>query len=348
MSFLWPSMLIALLAVPLLALAYAALNHKRAARAAGFGSLQPARERAPGIRRHIPAALFLLSLAIILAALARPQAQVSLPRVEGTVILVFDVSASMGAADVEPSRMEAAKAAAREFILSQPETVKIGLVSFSSSGFTVQSPTNDANSLLAAIDRLSPTRGTSLGQGIVAALNTIAVESGLKPPEQADGSESSATGSPAPDAQQGIPPDDRLLARLPEGPYPSSVIVVLSDGENNQSINPVEAAAAAKAHGVRVDALGFGTTAGANLEVDGFTVHTSLDEDVLRAITQAAGGTYFSPQNRQDPKTVYASLTPQLVIKPETMEITALFAGAGLLMLLAGSLCSMLWFNRLL
>ena len=116
---------------------------------------------------------------IILVALARPQAEVKLPRVEGTVILVFDVSASMGAKDVEPSRMEAAKVAAREFVLSQPETIKIGIVSFSGSGFTVQTPTNDPNLLLAAINRLKPTSGTSLGQGILAALHTIAVDAGL-------------------------------------------------------------------------------------------------------------------------------------------------------------------------
>ena len=84
----------------------------------------------------------------MLVALARPQAQVSLPRVEGTVMLVFDVSASMGATDVQPSRLEAAKAAAREFVLSQPSTVQIGIVSFSGSGFTVQTPTNDANTLV--------------------------------------------------------------------------------------------------------------------------------------------------------------------------------------------------------
>ena len=116
---------------------------------------------------HVPPALFLLSLLIILLALARPQAQVSLPRVEGTVIMVLDVSASMGATDVDPSRLEVAKAAAREFIQSQPETVKIGMVSFSSSGFTIETPSRDTAALLSAIDRLQPTAGTSLGQGIL-------------------------------------------------------------------------------------------------------------------------------------------------------------------------------------
>ena len=179
MTFLWPSMLLALLVVPLVVGLYLSMNRKRRSLAAEFGGVQPSSSRAPGFRRHLPAALFLFSLVIILVALARPQAEVSLPRVEGTVILVFDVSASMGATDVEPSRMEAAKTAAREFVLSQPETIKIGIVSFSSSGFTVQTPTNDPNLLLAAIDRLQPTSGTSLGQGILAALHTIAVDAGM-------------------------------------------------------------------------------------------------------------------------------------------------------------------------
>ncbi len=130
---------------------------------------------------------------IILVALARPQAQISLPRVEGTVMLVFDVSASMGATDVEPTRLEAAKTAAREFVLSQPETVQIGIVSFSGSGFTVQAPTNDANTLLNTIDRLEPTSGTSLGQGILSALHTIAVDAGLATGESATEGDAAAT-----------------------------------------------------------------------------------------------------------------------------------------------------------
>ena len=141
--------------------------------------------------------------------------------------------------------------------------------------------------------------------------------------------------------------EERLLAQLPEGKYPASVIVLISDGENNQSIDPLRAANAAAEHGVRIDTLGFGTTAGADLDLDGYSVHTSMDEGTLQQIAQAAGGTFYAAQSEQDPKAVYASLVPQLVVKPESMEITALFAGAGILMLFLGGLFSMLWFNRL-
>ena len=119
--------------------------------------------------------LFLIGLTILLIALARPQAVLSLPRVEGTVILAFDISGSMAADDLKPTRMEAAKVAARDFVQRQPPTVQIGVVAFSDNGFTVQAPTNNQDTILAAINRLTPQRGTSLGQGILASLKTIAV-----------------------------------------------------------------------------------------------------------------------------------------------------------------------------
>jgi Ca-activated chloride channel family protein len=353
MTFIWPSMLFSLLLLPVVVLAYVRLQGRQRALANSFYAFgaQAARRPTPGFRRHVPPIIFLLSLAVLLVALARPQAQVNLPRIEGTVMLVLDVSASMGATDVEPSRLEAAKAAARDFVLSQPSTVQIGVVSFSGSGFTVQAPTNDADALLKTIERLQPTSGTSLGQGIVTALYAIAVDAGLITEDPAasstQGNDPAASPTAAPGDQPAGPRQENLLARLPEGAYPASVIVLLTDGEHNQSIDPVDAAVAAAEHEVPVHALGFGTPAGATLEIDGFNVHTALDEGTLQQITGAAGGEYFAAQGDQDPKQVYAKLTPQLVVKPEDMELTSVLAGAGMLMLLVGSLLSMAWFNRL-
>jgi Ca-activated chloride channel family protein len=347
MTLLWPSMLLLLLVIPVIVGLYLWLDRRRRSMAAKFGPGQPARNNRPGFRRHIPAVMFLLGLVIILIALARPQAEVRLPRVEGTVILVFDVSASMGAKDAEPTRIESAKVTAREFVNSQPETVKIGIVSFSGSGLTVQTPTSDKNILLAAIDRLEPTKGTSLGQGILAALNTIAVDAGLKTAEQSSADQAAAGQEASEESGEPVSPDAQLLAQLPEGEYPSSVIVILSDGEDNQSINPLEAAQAAAERGVRIDALGFGTTAGTTLELDGFIVHTALNEALLQQITEVGGGAYYAAHSESDPQEVFANLTPQLVVKAEKMELTALLAGASLLVLLIGSLFSLLWFNRL-
>src|SRR5919199_6666366 len=177
MSFIWPQMLALLVLLPLFVGLYLRLQQRRRRLVASYGSLglvQAAAGRGLGARRHVPPALFLAGLTILIVALARPQAVVSLPREEGTVILAFDVSGSMAADDLKPTRMEAAKAAAREFVQRQPRTVQIGVLAFSDSGFTVQVPTNDQEAILAAINRLTPQSGTSLGQGILDSLNTIA------------------------------------------------------------------------------------------------------------------------------------------------------------------------------
>ena len=341
-------MLFTLLAIPALVALYLRLQRRQRVLVTSFRSPdrgQPVNKNAPGFRRHLPPLFSLAGLAIILVALARPQAEISLPRIEGTVILVFDVSASMGATDVEPSRLEAAKTAAREFVLSQPETVQIGIVSFSGSGFTVQTPTNDTNTLLSTIDRLQPTSSTSLGEGILAALNTIAVDAGLTAIDPAVDTDTAAMELAG---QTSEPVQEETLVELPEGLYPSSVIVLLSDGENSQGSDPLEAAQAAAEHGVRIDALGFGTTAGITLEVDGYSVHTALDEGTLQQIAQAAGGAYYAAQSEADPAEVYANLSPELVVKTESMEITSVLAGGSILILLVSSLFSMLWFGRLL
>src|SRR5689334_12144714 len=143
MSFIWPLMLVSLLLVPLLILLYLRLQQRRKQIVARYGTLgivQAGGRRPLGWRRHIPAVLFFAALTILFIALARPQAVVSLPRLQGTVLLAFDVSGSMAATDLQPSRMEAAKAAARDFVTRQPSTIKIGVVAFSESGFTIQLP----------------------------------------------------------------------------------------------------------------------------------------------------------------------------------------------------------------
>jgi Ca-activated chloride channel family protein len=329
MSFIWPAMLVALLLVPLAIGLYVRLQRRRRRYVAAYGAmgLAPAAGRSGlGRRRHIPAALFLLGLTILLLALARPQALVSLPRQEGTVILAFDVSGSMAADDLKPTRMEAAKAAARDFVQRQPRSVQIGVVAFSDSGLAVQAPTNDQDVVLAAINRLSPQRGTSLGQGILASLNTIATAKG-----QGERLYSNLMPTPTP---------------VPKGSDTSSVIVLLTDGENNESPDPQAAAQAAADRGVRIYTVGIGSTAGTTLHANGFTVHTQLDEAALQQIAQLTEGAYYNAENGQDLQAIYENLDLQLVVKPEKTEITALFAGVGILVLLIGGVCSLLWFSR--
>jgi Ca-activated chloride channel family protein len=265
---------------------------------------------------------------MLLLALARPQTVINLPRIEGTVILGFDVSGSMAADDLQPTRMEAAKTAAREFVQHQPASVLIGIVAFSDGGFTVQKPTNDQDAIMATINRLTPQRGTSLGQGILTALNTIAAESAPAPPP--DGA---LTPAPTP-------------TPVPKGTYTPAVIVLLTDGENNQDPDPLAAAQAAAERGVRIYTVGIGSAAGTTLHVDGFTVHTQLDEPLLRQISQLTDGMYYNAENEEDLRAIYQNLDLRLVVKPEKMEVTSIFAGASILILLIGGTFSLVWFSR--
>jgi Ca-activated chloride channel family protein len=334
MSFIWPAMLLFLFAIPLCVVLYIRLQRRRqrlVASYGNFGLLQGALGRQIGRRRHIPPALFLAGLAILLIALARPEAAVSLPRAEGTVILAFDVSGSMAAEDMKPTRMEAAKAVARDFVQRQPRSIQIGVVAFSESGLTVQPPTNDQEAILATLNRLAPQRGTSLGQGILSALNTIALDT-EQPPSLYTNLTPGPIATPTP---------------VPKGTYTSAVIVLLTDGENNVSPDPFAAAQAAADRGVRIHTVGIGSAAGTPLRVNGFNVYTRLDEATLQGIAQLTDGAYYNAESQEDLRAIYDNLDLQLVIKPEETEVTALFAGAGILVLLIGGICSFLWFSRL-
>jgi Ca-activated chloride channel homolog len=325
MTFIWPPMLYSLLLVPLLAAVYFYRQRKRQRLAERYNSLGFAAAFAAqnaGMRRHIPIFLFLAAIAILLLSLGRPQAVVHLPRVEGTIILGFDVSGSMIAEDYPPTRMEAAKAVARDFVLSQPPTVQIGVVAFSNNGFAVQPPTNNQEQILEAITRLTPQQGTSLGQGIVSAINTL----------------DSSYGQASVPGEESDPVDPRQLP---------AAIVLLSDGENNAEPSPFEAAMIAAERGIKIYTIGIGSTAGSVIELNGFNVHTRLDEFTLQQIAAISGGEYFYAETGSDLEDIYNSLTPQLIVRPEEMEMTSLFAGASILIMLIAGFLSLLWFNRL-
>ena len=333
MTFIWPLALLSLLSIPVLVGFYLLLQRRRRRIAADYSSLglvQNQKSRSIGFRRHIPTIVLLAGLSTLMVTSARPQTLVSLPRIEGTVILAFDVSGSMAATDLQPTRMEAAKAAAREFVKKQPPSVVIGTVAFSDSGFSVQPPTNDKDAVLASIDRLSPQRGTSVANGILVSLKAIETNNqsthfytNLTPTPEA---------SPTPVAP---------------GQHGSAVIVLLSDGENNERPDPIAAAQAAADRGVRVYTVGLGSTGGTTLHVNGFTVHTQLDEVSLQQIAQITGGTYYNATSAQDLTKIYGGLDPELVIRPEKIEVTSIFAGASAAVLMLGGLLSLFWFSRL-
>jgi len=334
MTFIWSSLLYLLLLVPLLLWLYFRSQRQRrelAARYGSFGAANVAAKNLVGIRRHIPAFIFLIAITILLVSVARPQAKVSLPKLDGTVILTFDVSGSMAADDVKPTRMEAAKAAATAFVKKQPSNVLIGVVAFSDGGLSVQPPTSDRAKTLETIYRLVPQRGTSLGNGILVSLNTIAVSAGDPPFLKTTSTALPSTATPA---------------TTPKGWYPSSVIVVLSDGENNQNPDPTNVADIAVDLGVRIYTIGVGTTAGTTLKAEGFTVFTQMDETLLQGISTTTGGVYYNAANKEDLARIYGDLKPKLSIKTENIEVTSLFAGAGILFFLVAGALSLLWFGR--
>ncbi|HEY1168965.1 MAG TPA: VWA domain-containing protein [Candidatus Limnocylindrales bacterium] len=339
MSFIWPPMLLSAALIPIGVLLYRAVDRRRRRLLSVYGGRGPA----PGsagrlirLRNRVPPALFLCGLVVMSVALARPQAVVALPKQEGTVILAFDVSASMAATDLAPTRMDAAKAAAEDFVARQPSSVTIGVVAFSDFGVSIQTPTSDQGSVIAAIDRLAPQKGTSLASGILASLNVIAIaEAGPYANNYYSNQSPAPTAAPTP-------------TPVPSGYHAPAAIVLLTDGENNESPDPLAAAQTAADRGVRIYTVGIGSAAGTTVTVDGFQIHTQLDEATLQQISQVTGGTYYAASDAQQLRSIYDDLDTQLVIQPQMTEITSLLAGMSLLLLIGGVLTSLLWLGRLL
>ena len=316
MSLSWPWMLLTLVAVPILVVAYRAQLHRRAqrrdelARQALIAVAPTARDRL----RHVPAVLLLAALTLLLVSLARPTATVAEPRREGTVVLAFDVSTSMAAKDVTPTRLDAAKAAARSFVARQPASIRLGVVAFGDSAVVSQQPTDNRAQVLAAIDRLTPQGGTALGRGIASALGAIAG----KPLHLDDGAQDGPGGADI-------------------GYYGSAAVVLLSDGENTTSPDPLELADLASTAGVRIYPIGVGSPQGTVLEVDGFQISTALDEDTLRQIAKTTDGTYYSASDTASLAKVYDSIDLAWTTRSERHEVTSWFAGAAALLLLVGA-----------
>jgi Ca-activated chloride channel family protein len=317
MSFEWPILLLSLLAVPVLVIAYRAQLRRRDQRRAQLAAegLVAAAALRPDRWRHVAPLLLLAALTLLLASLARPAATVAEPRREGTVILAFDVSTSMAAKDLSPTRLDAAKAAARTFVAKQPSTIRLGVVAFGDSAVISQQPTNDRTQVLAAIDRLAPQGGTALGRGIVSAISAIAGK-----PISVD-----ETG------QDGTAGGDDL------GYYGSAAVVLLSDGENTTEPDPLVLAELASTAGVRIYPIGLGSPQGTVLEVDGFQVATRLDEATLRQIADTTDGTYYAASDTAALSKVYSAINLTWTARTERREITSWFAAVAAALLLLGT-----------
>lgn len=324
MSFQYPLLLLVAVVVgaaALLGYRWSQVQRTRVLAAAGLRSTATGWA---GLRRHIPPALFLAGLILLLCALARPQATVALPRTSGTVVLTIDVSSSMSAQDVAPTRLAAAQAAAIGFVQAQPDTVDIGLVAFGQGALTTQLPTDDREAMVAAINRLTVAGRTSVGQGILASLAVIVGKS-VSLPDPA---------SPAP------PPD--------LGYWGSATIVLLSDGEDTGGTDAVAAAELAASAGVHIETIGVGTAEGTTIESEGFQLATALNEDLLTEVAETTSGSYHRADDAQALSTIYQSLDLRMTTQDESIELTGLAVGIAILLLTIGGLLMINWFGRIL
>ena len=365
MTFLLPQLLALLVAVPLLGWGYRVLvkrRNRRVAELAAQGFAPTDASQRLRRRRHVPFVFFFLGLALLLLGLARPQLRISVPRRDGTVILAFDVSNSMGATDLKPTRIAAAKAAARAFLAKQPSSIKVGVVAFSDGSLATQQPTNDRNAVLAAIDRLSPQGGTSLGRGIFTSLSVIAgralkldpnaLAGGGEISNGAAGGSSDTTGVDSGAAAGGTLSDTTAAsgtadpAKIDIGFYPSAAIVLLSDGENTGGPDPLQLAKLASVAGVKIYPIGIGSTEGTVLKVNGYSVATKLDETLLTEIAKNTDGTYFHAEDGASLSKVYGSIDLQWRARRELSEVTGLLTGLATLLFVIGAALSLTWFAR--
>ncbi len=328
MTFLWPAGLAALLLVPAAVIAYVVLQRRRAGQAAAraaTGLVTVGTPAALGRRRHVPFALLLVGAAVLAVGLARPQVAIAVPKLSGTVVLGIDVSNSMAADDVAPTRLEAAKKAARAFVAEQPDGVSIALVAFSTGAQLVVRPTQDRAEVLAAIDRLTTGGDTELGSALLTAMNAIVDTPIQVTADQLDAGD---------------------LSGIDVGFHPSTAIVLASDGESTGGPDPILIADLPAAAGVRVTTIGIGSTDGAVIDVDGVQVSTLLDEETLTGVAAATNGTYHRATDAQSLEAVYKDLDLQWVAEPEETEVTGLFATGAVLVLLGAALASMRWLGR--
>ena len=346
MSLTWPWALTALLAFPLLLAFRWWIRRRRRIEAVRVPSVALIRAALPGRslwRRRIPLWLFAVGLVVLATGAARPQASVPVPSNAATILLAIDVSGSMCSTDVPPNRLTAAQKAARDFIRAQDDGTRIGLVSFANIAGLLVEPTTDKKALLSAIDTLRTGRGTAIGLAILASVDAIArinpavAPTGVKLPE--------ATGS---------------------GGYQPDTIVVLTDGRNTQGVDPATAAAEAAARKVRVYTIGFGTAQPSQMvcspnQISGDTPfrgdssrggfgrgmgrYQQIDEETLTKVADVTGGKYFQARNAEALSQVLRDLPNSIVLERRDMEITAWFALAGAVLVLAAVALSQ-WWNR--
>lgn len=364
-SFLWPRMLWLLALVPVLTGFYIWHGARRRRAATQYPALKivGAVNAAAGWRRHVPPLLILLGLAAMIVAIARPQATLMLPSRIETVILAMDMSGSMKATDVKPSRIGIAQQTAKAFVAEQPAGVRVGVVAVAGTAAVAQAPSRRKDDVTAAIDRLQPQRGSALGSGLIIALTTLLPQAGIDAenfmntgnaePAKKPGLSGNASSNPSSGTEQGsaVPGGSSSSEDKPvePGSDTSTAIVLISDGEGNAGPDAIRAAKVAAEHGVRIYTVGIGTSEGAVLSVDGWSARVKLDDQALKNVADITGAEYFRIEDAAELKKVYRTLNARLAFdKRDLVEITALFTALGALLAACTALLSVWWFGRVL
>jgi Ca-activated chloride channel family protein len=356
MTFENPLLLASLLLIPAALVLYLLVQRRRTRYAVRFtnvdllANLVP---KAPRWRRHVPPLLYLVAIAALGMALARPSMTLAVPREEATVILTMDVSRSMLATDVEPSRMVAAKQAAADFVAQLPERFQVGLVAFSGEARLVVPPTIDRAQLLRSIDNLTANGGTALGDAIGLSLDAAesvragAASAAPEPsasPDPVAGADPTADPSAVPDAT--ATPD---TAKPDEPPLVATVL--LSDGANSTgTLEPIDAAERAADDGVPIYTIALGTQDGVVTVPDQLgnprQLNVPPDTETLAEIAEITGARFFQAPTADDLAAIYASLGSRVGFTLEEQEVTQWFAAGALVLVLLGGGLAALWFNR--
>jgi Ca-activated chloride channel family protein len=346
MTFADPILLLGLLVVPAALVLYRLVQRRRSRYAVRFtnvdllGNLVP---RTPAWRRHVPPAFYVVAMAALVLALARPSMAVQVPREEATIILTMDVSGSMEATDVSPTRLAAAQQAANDFINQLPAGIKVGVVAFSTAPRVVIAPTVDRAAVHQAIGGLRALGGTALGDAITTSLEAA----GLDISKVSTGS--TATPSPAPSASAA--PSAGASGAPGTNEAPVIATVLLSDGKNSTGqMEPLPAAEIAAALNVPIYTIALGTADGVVTVPDDqgqlHTLNVPPDTETLAAIAETTGGRAFQAPTAQDLAEIYQSLGSRIGYTTEEREVTQWFAAAGLLLVVAGAGLAAHWFNR--
>ena len=353
MTFADPILLLGLLLVPAALLVYRLVQRRRSRYVVRFtnvdllGNLVP---RTPAWRRHVPPALYLVAMAALVFALARPSMTVAVPREEATIVLTMDVSGSMSATDVDPTRLAAAEKAASSFVDRLPAGFKVGLVAFSTTPRTLVQPTTDRAAIHDALNNLEARGGTAMGDAIETSLQAA----GLDPKAAANGTTPTPSASPDP-AASASPGASATPApsgsATPEKEKPIVATVLLSDGANSTgAIEPLPAAEEAAALNVPIYTIALGTADGVVTVPDELgqlhTVNVPPDTETLAQIAETTGGRSFQAPTAADLDAIYQSLGSKIGYTQQEQEVTQWFAAAGLLLVVAGAGLAAHWFNR--